>query len=100
MSEVLDLCVGPWEEQALVAVITPSDQPGRRTIFAVHLQHLAVLVGGTNVVSLDDQPITDCCAHQTLLRSHHPESNTMLTGNDRVHRHSREEPLVVDLDLE
>jgi hypothetical protein len=62
--EVLHDRVRAGEVQAFVAVVAPTDQPRWRTIFAVDLEDLGVLVGLPDVVALDDEAVTDCCTHE------------------------------------
>jgi len=61
--EVLDLRVRSGEEEALMAVVAPTHEPGRPTVLAVDLEDLGIPVGGADRMALDDQSIAHCCTH-------------------------------------
>jgi hypothetical protein len=67
MAKVLDAGVGTGEHEALVAVVAPLHEVRRGAVGTVHLEDLGITIGLTDVVSLDDQAVTDCCTHQLLL---------------------------------
>ena len=64
MDEVLDARVRSREEQALVAVVAPTNEPWRTAVLAPNLQDLRISITLTNVMALDDESIANCCAHR------------------------------------
>jgi hypothetical protein len=56
------LRVTAGEIQAFVTVV-PADVPGWRTVGAAHFEHFAVAVRLSDVMSLDDDAITDIRTH-------------------------------------
>jgi len=61
--QVLDDGVRAGKKQTFVPVLAPADQPRWLAIGAVHFEDLGVSVRFPEMVALDHQPITNCCAH-------------------------------------
>lgn len=67
MTEVLDAGVGAREHEAFVTVVAPLHEVRRGAVGTVHLEDLGIAIGLADMVSLDDQTVTDCCTHELLL---------------------------------
>ena len=80
--EMLDARVWPREEKAFVAVVAPPYDVRRRPFFSVDFQDLGVPVGFADVMTLDDDPITDIRSHQSshtlLLFGRATETDTVI----------------------
>jgi hypothetical protein len=62
--DVLDRGIGAREEEALVPVVVPADEVGRSTVLAADLEDLGIAVGFADVMTLDDQPVSNVRVHE------------------------------------
>jgi hypothetical protein len=63
---VLDVRVRTGEEQTLVSVVAPAHEVGRHTVLAVDLENLGIAIGLADVMTLDDEAVTDLSKHGDL----------------------------------
>lgn len=61
--EVLDHDIRAGKEEALMAVVGPTDQIRRLTLVTVHLQDLRISIGFAYHVALHDESVSDTCIH-------------------------------------
>jgi hypothetical protein len=61
---VLDCGVRAREEERLVPGISPADHVRRTTIWSVDLEHEGISIGFTDMMTLHDEAITNCCFHE------------------------------------
>lgn len=66
MVEVVDMGVISWIEQRFVAVVVPTDEIRRTTIWSTDFEYFAVPDGLPYVVSADDDPISRTGVHDSL----------------------------------
>jgi hypothetical protein len=64
---MLDAGIGPWEEEGLVAAVTPSHDIRRLSVWTTDLEDLAITFGLANAVCMDDDPVSDTRLHGGLL---------------------------------
>jgi len=69
VDEVLHLRVRTREEEPFVAIVAPSNEPGRFPIDASDFEDLGVAVRISRVVALDHKPIARRCMHLLGLSS-------------------------------
>ena len=63
MFEVLHAGIGAGEEQGLVVRILPTDHVRGSSLCATHFENLTIPIRLTDVMTPDDDSITDCCYH-------------------------------------
>ena len=64
MLEVFDFCVSARIDKPLLPSVAPADQVGRRAILATDFKNFSITVRFVDLVSLNDEPISDTGEHE------------------------------------